>query len=106
MGEHKKTMAFPTPVRVRIDQDVVVRIYRQLKGKGTISVSEGQEVSPSDIIGTADISSGFRILNVSNLLDISPSDVTKYLKIALGQRIYKDELLAYKSTFLGGKKIV
>lgn len=99
-------MNFSSPVRVRIDQDVVVRIYRQLKGKGTINVAEGQEVSPSDIIGVSNISSGFRILNLAKLLNVPPTDVQKYLKIALGQRIYKEELLAHKDSFLGGKKFV
>ncbi len=95
------------PQRVRVEKDVIVRIARVLSGKGTISVSVNQEVKPSDIIGTSNISSGFRILNLATLLGVNPKDVGKYLKRDLGQRIYKGELLAYKpGGIFGGKKAV
>lgn len=93
--------------RLRIEQNKVCRIYRTLPGKGKINVSTGQEVSPSDIIGTSQVSSGFRIINLSQLLSIQPKDIEKYLKKQIGQRIYKGELLAYKGgSFFAGKKIV
>lgn len=95
------------PQRVRVEKNVIVRIARVLAGKGTISVSVNQEVKPSDIIGTSNVSSGFRILNLATLLEVSPADVEKYLKRDLGQRIYKGELLAYKQGgIFGGKKTV
>lgn len=93
------------PQRPRIEKNVIVRINKILAGKGTISVSPNQEVKPSDIIGTSNISSGFRILNLASLLAVNPADVEKYLKRDLGQRIYKGELLAYKpGGIFGGKK--
>lgn len=93
------------PIRVRVEKNVIVRISRVLAGKGTISVSANQEVKPSDIIGTSNVSSGFRILNLASLLEVNPKDVEKYLKRDLGQRIYKGELLAYKpGGIFGGKK--
>ncbi len=91
--------------RTRVEKDVIVRIARILSGKGAISVSANQEVKPSDIIGTSNVSSGFRILNLASLLAVNPQDVEKYLKRNLGQRIYKGELLAYKEGgIFGGKK--
>lgn len=93
--------------RVRVEENKVLRIYRTLPGKGKINVSVGAEVSPSDIIGTSEVSSGFRIINLSQLLSIQPKDIEKYLKKQIGQRIYKGELLAFKEgSFFGGKKIV
>lgn len=94
------------PARVRIEKDVIVRIYRRLNGKGVVNVSAGQQVSPEDIIGTSNISPGFRIINLSQALSVSPRDVSKYMQRKLGQKIYKDELLAYRATLLGAKKIV
>lgn len=95
------------PARVRVEKDVVTRVVRVLKGKGTLNVSVGQQVSPEEIIGSATISSGFRTLNLSTLLSVPPQDVEKYLTRKLGQRIYKDELLAFKKGWLfGGKKVV
>lgn len=95
------------PRRVRIEKNVIVRINRVLSGKGTISVSVNQEVKPSDIIGTSNVSAGFRILNLASLLAVNPKDVAKYLKRNLGQRIYKGELLAYKpGGIFGGEKTI
>lgn len=100
-------MKFSAPLRIRVEKDVIVRIHRSLKGKGSINVARNQEVIPSDIIGTAHISSGFRIINLAQGLQVAPSEVGKYMKRSIGQRIYKDELLAYRSGWLfGGKKIV
>lgn len=92
------------PVRIRVEKDVIVRINRILQGKGAISVAPNQEVKPQDIIGEANIASGFRTLNLADLLGINSTEVEKYLKRQVGQRIYKGELLAYKEGGLFGSK--
>lgn len=94
------------PTRARVEKDVIARISRVLRGKGQLKVSVGQQVSPEEIIGTSQISSGFRTLNLSQLLSVPPPEVEKYLTRKLGQRIYKDELLAYKKGRLFGKATV
>lgn len=99
-------MNFSAPLRVRIERDVIVRIQRNLKGKGAVSVALNQQVAPSDIIATSQISKGFRTLNLAQLLNVSPGEAAKYLKKSIGQRVYKDELLALKSNWLSGKKVV
>lgn len=88
------------PANLRVERKVVIRVRRSLRGKGTLNVSLGQQVSPEEIIGTSIISSGFRILNLSTLLSVSPSEVENHLTRQIGQRIYKGELLAYKKGFL------
>lgn len=93
--------------RIRIEKNIITRIYRGLPGKGNLTVSEKAEVIPSDIIGSAEISSGFKIINIAQLLSIPPDQVQKYLQRGIGQRIYKGELLAKKSGGLfGGEKII
>lgn len=100
-------MSLSVKRRIRVEKDAVVRIYRSLKGSGVINVSKNQEVGPIDILGTAQVSPGFRILNLAVMLGVPPADAQKYLKRPLGQRIYKGELLAYKKGWLfGDKKIV
>lgn len=100
-------MKFFAPMRPRVEKDVIVRIRRSLKGKGTINVSKGQEVTPADIIGSCHISSGFRTLNLAALLSVTPKEVPKYLMRSLGQKIYKGELLAKKGgTLFAREKIV
>lgn len=88
------------PERSRIEKDAVVRIYRTLRGKGKLVVTAGQEVTPDEIIGTGEFSSGFRRMNLSKLLEVLPKDVKKYLRKPLSSRVYKDELLAYKKAGL------
>lgn len=93
--------------RLRVEEDVVTRVHRTLKAKGQLNASVGQEVAPDDIIGSCQVSPGFRTLNLSQILSVSPGEVKKYLKRWLGQKIYKGELLAFKNQgFLKGKKIV
>lgn len=95
------------PLRVRVEKDVITRLTRVLRGQGVLSVSVGQQVAPEEIIGSATISSGFRTINLSSLLSVPPQEVEKYLTRKLGQRIYKDELLAFKKGWLlSGKKVV
>lgn len=93
--------------RVRIESDVITKIVRTLPGKGKLNVSAGQEVTPEEVIGTATIASGFRIINISSLLGVPPSSVEVYLQKKIGQRIYQGELLAFKrGGFLREKKII
>ena len=54
------------PQTVRVEKDVIVRIHRNLRGKGSLNVAKNQQVSPSDILGTAQLSSGFRILGLES----------------------------------------
>ena len=96
-----------TTKRLRVEKDVIVRIQRLLRGNGKILVSEGREVSPEDIIGSSTLFSGFRTMNLSNLLKVKPSDVAKYIRRGVGQRIYKDELLAFKKgRFFTADKVI
>lgn len=94
------------PVKARIEKDVITRITRVLKGKGSLQVQAGQEVIPSDLIGSSTVSAGFRTLNLAALLEVAPQDTEKYLARTLGQRIYKDELIAAKKGWFGGKKVI
>lgn len=99
-------MQFTSVSRVRVQENIVVRIHRNLKGKGTINVKVNQEVSPADIIGTANQLAGFRIINLAKALSVAPASIEKYLKRKIGQRIFKDELLAYKNEWIVDKKVV
>lgn len=93
--------------RLRIEKDIIIKVQRMLQGQGKIFVNVGREVSPEEIIGTSELFSGFRILNLASALSVKPSEVTKYMKINVGQRIYKDELLAFKKGgFFSPQKVI
>lgn len=100
-------MKFSAPQNLRVEKNVVTRVRRILRDKGQFNVKAGQEVAPDDIIGSAEVASGFRILNLSALLSVPPKDVEKHLKRKVGQRIYKGELLAFKEGWLlADKKVI
>lgn len=93
--------------RLRIEKDVITRVIRTLRGKGDLVVNIGQQVTPEEIIGSATVSAGFRTLNLSNILSVPPHEVEKLLVRKIGERIYKDELLAFKKGWLfGDKKVI
>lgn len=93
--------------RVRIKKEVITHIFRNIPGQGNISAVVGQEVKPSDILGRAEISGGYRKIDLTEELGVSPREVSKYLNRSLGQTIYRGELLAFKKGgMFGGKKII
>lgn len=95
------------PLRVRVEKDVVTRVTRVLRGKGTLNAVVGQQVTPADIIGSATVSAGFRTLDLATLLSVPPKEVEKLLVRNLNQKIYKGELLAFKKGGLfGGRRVV
>lgn len=83
--------------RVRYQKDIITRVTRTLPGNGKLSVQEGQEVTPDEVIGSSTVSGGFRIINLSQLLGVAPASIERYLQRKVGQNVYKGELLAYKS---------
>lgn len=89
-------MKLSASLRLRVEKDVITRLQRSLRGEGKVYVSEGREVSPGDIIGSATILAGYRTVNLASLLWVKPADVTKYIQRQVGQKIYKGELLAHK----------
>lgn len=99
-------MRYFAPATLRVEKDAITRVKRILRGKGQLNVQAGQVVTPAEIIGSATISAGFRTLNLATLLSVSPQEAGKYLVKKLQGRIYKDELLAYKKEWLGGKRVV
>lgn len=100
-------MQFLAPVRNRIEKNVVKIVTRGLAGPGKFFVQKGQEISPSDMIGSSELPSGYRTLNISKLLSVAPNSVKNYLARSVGEKIYRGELMALKKGWLfGGKKIV
>lgn len=92
--------------RVRIEKDVVTRIKRILSGKATIQVQIGQEVSPHDILGISEVTSGYRNLNLATDLGVAPDQAKNYLQKKVGQTVYKGELIALKPAGILSEQMV
>ena len=93
--------------RIRILENKVKFVTRDLPGKAKILVAAGQQVSPQDVLAKGIVNMGFRSINLAKLLEVSPKSVKKYLSVDFGEKIFKDELLAFKpSSFLRSQKLV
>ncbi len=94
--------------RVRVLENVVIHVKRSVPvSGGKILVHIGDEVSPWDILGEGQSTTGFRVFHLAQELKVSPKDVIKFLKRQVGHNIYSGELLAEKPGTWGfGKKTI
>lgn len=76
-------------------------IERRLPSAGKLLVKPSDKVSPEDIVGEAEISGGFRKINLAQILGISTSSVIKVLVKKEGEVVYKGEPLARSRRLLG-----
>ncbi len=89
-------------MRMRISKDEVIYIQRTLpSATEVINVKIGDEVTPHDILAEGKKASGFRTVNLANELHVSSLEAPKFLKRAMGNNIFKDELLASKEGIFG-----
>ena len=92
--------------RVRIMPSICMLIKRKLKGPGTVLAQKNTDVSPHDVLGHYKLAVGFTKVNLATELNVSATDVPKYLKKAVGQTIFKGELLAFKKGLFGKSEII
>lgn len=92
-------------VRPRMIKDKTIHITRKINGPGEISARLGAEVAPHDILGKANISSGYSVINLAKKLNESPIGAQKLLKRPVGSTIFKGELLAEKKGLIFKKTI-
>lgn len=87
------------PVRIPFQAKTTVKIERSLPGAGKILVKPGDEVTPEEVLGEAEVSGGFRKINLGQILGIR--DLGKSLIKKTGEVIYKGEPLARVKKMLG-----
>ena len=91
--------------RPRIVPDIITLIVRELPGDSSISAQVGQEVSPSDVLGLAVTTAGFRMINLAKKLEVNPKDAGKFLQKEIGKAVFLGEILGlkkgiFKKTFI------
>lgn len=79
-------------------------VTRKLPQPGKILVKPQDQVAPEDIIGECDISAGFRIFSIPEILAIKPEETARYFTKKVGQRVYRGEVLATSQKWLGVSK--
>lgn len=91
--------------RTRVINNQCVYILRSIHSQAKLMVVKNQEITPPDVLGTAEINPGFTVINLSRELKVSPLQAMKMLQKPLGKAVYKGELLAQK-TGLFSKKVI
>lgn len=94
------------PVRLHWREKAAVILERKLPSPGKITVKVGEAVHPEDVVGEAEISGGFRKINLAEILGISSSSLPHKLTKKPGDVIYKGEPLAKLRKMLGLRRIV
>lgn len=92
--------------RVRVKQNICTLIKRSLKGPGSLIVQKNTEISPHDILGHYKLTLGFTKINLAKELNVTPMEVPKLLQKAVGQTIFKGELVAFKKGLLSKAQII
>lgn len=92
--------------RIRMIPNIALRVRRQLEGKGKLAVLQGEEVTPSDVLGKYEIALGFASFNLANTLGVSAGRAREYLVKQMGNRVYKNELIAEKKGFFGNRSMI
>ena len=92
--------------RVRIKPNICTLVKRKLKGPGSLTAIKSTEVSPHDILGHYKLMLGFTMVDLAKELNVSPLEVPRFLQKAVGQTIFKGELLAFKKGLLGKSQII
>jgi hypothetical protein len=94
------------PVRFRFDSQAKVRIERKLPGPGKIMVQVGDQVKQEDVIGEAEVSGGFRKIQLGQILGVSEENLERELLKKPGETVYKGEPLAKSRGFMGFRRKV
>lgn len=92
--------------RIRIKPNICTLIKRKLKGPGSLLVQKNTEISPHDVLGHYKLTIGYTKINLSKELNVVPGDVPKFLQKAVGQTVFKGELIAFKKGLLSKSKII
>lgn len=95
------------PVTKRFSKYDTTLIERLIPSGAVLSVSEGEEVKPETILAEGQVSAGQRLISVAEILGVNKSRVGEYLTKKIGEKIFKNEVLAMKKGPLGfGKRVV
>lgn len=92
------------PVLRRVVEAEDAFFERKMPGAGKVIVKVDETVEPSDIIAHFEASSGQRLVKLASILKVHGKDVHKYLVKRIGDRIYRDEVIAIRKGMFGLSK--
>lgn len=89
------------PIKRRMIEREEVLIERRLIAPGKMLVRVGDKVEASETIGTAEVSSGLREIDLASMFGVSPKDVEKGFLKEVGQAVHHGETIFRVKKMLG-----
>lgn len=74
---------------------------RRLPIKGQVKKEVGDTLTPDQIVATTDLPGNVQILKIASQLNISPSDIFDTLKVKIGDKVLKGDLIAQTNGLFG-----
>jgi len=84
-----------------VTDNIVLRKDRILPLKGNVLVKKGDKVKAEDLVAETSLPGKVMPINIANKLGIQASMLPNYLRVAPGDHIKKDQILAESKGFLG-----
>ncbi|MGC8832980.1 MAG: hypothetical protein ACP5R4_02915, partial [Armatimonadota bacterium] len=86
---------------LRVSPFTTIRKTRRLPLKGTVLVREGEHVEPDTVVARTELPGVMQTVKVAAQMGVEPGDVEKLLKVKVGDRVEKDQILAESRSFFG-----
>jgi len=86
---------------LRISPFTTIRKTRRLPLKGQVLVSKGDRVQPETVVARTELPGVMQTVKVAAHLGVEPNEVERFLKVSIGDRVEKDQVLAESRSLFG-----
>lgn len=84
-----------------VTDNIILRKERILPLKGTVLVKKGDKVKAEDLVAETSLPGKVLPLNLANKLGVTPAMINEFIKVAPGQQIEKNQILAENKGLFG-----
>ena len=86
---------------LKVLYSTVVEKVRRLPIKGKVVKSVGDKILPEEVVATTDLPGNVQIIKIASQLNIGPADILDSLKIKIGDKVEKGDLIAQTEGIFG-----
>ena len=86
---------------LKVTSRATIRKTRRLPLKGEVVVKVGDLVQPDDVVARTDLPGIMQTIRVAEILGIEAQDVERVLKVKIGDKIQRGDMIAETTSFFG-----
>ncbi|MEJ5307609.1 MAG: hypothetical protein WHT27_04865 [candidate division WOR-3 bacterium] len=86
---------------LKVTEKAIVKKERRLPLKGEVLVKVGDIVKADDIVARTELPGDVERLNLAGKLGVPPKEASSFLKVSIGEKIKKDQIIAESKGFFG-----